>query len=533
MHEFIKSIAGRLSFSGSATRAQAVFDQAMSKGGLRWGRKAKLVAGASLAVALRESHKSDSLRDIAYLLDEPYVALARAFTNVIDLLKLRVASADPAQHLIILENHLRTLIQSATTTKASLPGQLHTVLTPLVPRLSAVRQTASSLSTMIMRIPTLASLPTAPTACALFMLALEGELSGSLPLAGALAQAVGVRLGASKAVVMQRYKSVYDAVEECIREVPWLDAHERKSNGKGRSKVAKRVVVARGLNDVVQFREEIWRKKFESMQRPILTLEIDDTEDTEAGRRQEGYISGCAGGTSNTPMTPIPNRGHVSRSQSKKQQPRKSVHERNIAQTSQFLLNPLGEVCSRESSRGEAREDLAQHILTADPSALSETFSRPPTRLQLLATSRGGGEEDKIEDEELFEEGELEGLLRDPEEIETLRVALDWCHEDTDVTNIPEKTKKKRKREPTEQDDSVGNIKRTKRIDMDALARLLDPSTHLDDQEDHDPFDIAEVLGEAEHSGGQPYVFADGEEILEEWRPLSPGGGYDEDRYDI
>ncbi len=269
------------------------------------------------------------------------------------------------------------------------------------------------------------------------------------------------------------------------------------------------------------------------MQRPILTLEIDDTEDTEAGRRQEGYISGCAGGTSNTPMTPIPNRGHVSRSQSKKQQPRKSVHERNIAQTSQFLLNPLGEVCSRESSRGEAREDLAQHILTADPSALSETFSRPPTRLQLLATSRGGGEEDKIEDEELFEEGELEGLLRDPEEIETLRVALDWCHEDTDVTNIPEKTKKKRKREPTEQDDSVGNIKRTKRIDMDALARLLDPSTHLDDQEDHDPFDIAEVLGEAEHSGGQPYVFADGEEILEEWRPLSPGGGYDEDRYDI
>ncbi len=65
MHEFIKSIAGRLSFSGSATRAQAVFDQAMSKGGLRWGRKAKLVAGASLAVALRESHKSDSLRDIA------------------------------------------------------------------------------------------------------------------------------------------------------------------------------------------------------------------------------------------------------------------------------------------------------------------------------------------------------------------------------------------------------------------------------------------------------------------------------------
>ena len=46
-------------------RAQGVFDQAMRAGRFRWGRKAKLTAGASLAIALRESHKSDSIRDIA------------------------------------------------------------------------------------------------------------------------------------------------------------------------------------------------------------------------------------------------------------------------------------------------------------------------------------------------------------------------------------------------------------------------------------------------------------------------------------
>lgn len=65
MHEFIKSMAGSLSGASSAARAQAIFDQAMAKGSYRWGRKAKLVAGASLAIALREANKSDSLRDIA------------------------------------------------------------------------------------------------------------------------------------------------------------------------------------------------------------------------------------------------------------------------------------------------------------------------------------------------------------------------------------------------------------------------------------------------------------------------------------
>jgi transcription factor IIIB 90 kDa subunit len=48
-----------------SSRAKTIFDQAMSKGHHRWGRKAKLTAGASVAVALRESHKSESLRDIA------------------------------------------------------------------------------------------------------------------------------------------------------------------------------------------------------------------------------------------------------------------------------------------------------------------------------------------------------------------------------------------------------------------------------------------------------------------------------------
>jgi len=65
MYEFIQIITTRLSTPGSTPRAQGVFDQAMSKGRYRWGRKSKLIAGASIAIALREAHKSDSIRDIA------------------------------------------------------------------------------------------------------------------------------------------------------------------------------------------------------------------------------------------------------------------------------------------------------------------------------------------------------------------------------------------------------------------------------------------------------------------------------------
>ena len=65
MHEFIRTLAGRLSGESSTPRAQAIFDQVMSKAQFRWGRRAKLFAGASLAIAFREANKSDALRDIA------------------------------------------------------------------------------------------------------------------------------------------------------------------------------------------------------------------------------------------------------------------------------------------------------------------------------------------------------------------------------------------------------------------------------------------------------------------------------------
>lgn len=64
MHEFIRSVTVRLGHPGMATRSIGIFDLVMKKGQYRWGRRARLTAGAAIAIALRESHKADSLRDI-------------------------------------------------------------------------------------------------------------------------------------------------------------------------------------------------------------------------------------------------------------------------------------------------------------------------------------------------------------------------------------------------------------------------------------------------------------------------------------
>ncbi|EED77791.1 predicted protein, partial [Postia placenta Mad-698-R] len=187
-----RTVASRLAHAGSASRAQTIFDQAMNRGQYRWGRKAKLTAGASVAIALREARKSDALHDIAYLLEEHMAPISRAFSSVISLLQLGLASADPSMHFSALQGYLHSLVQDPTS---SLPPKLLTTLRPLMAQLPTVMCTAKSLANLLSRSNTLSHLPTPPTACALMLLALEGELRSSIPNASALADALSKRLG--------------------------------------------------------------------------------------------------------------------------------------------------------------------------------------------------------------------------------------------------------------------------------------------------------------------------------------------------
>jgi transcription factor IIIB subunit 2 len=391
-------------------------------------------------------------------------------------------------------------------------------------------RTANSLCTLVTRLaPPLSGLATPPTSCAILILALEAEVRTSLPNCGELCQLLAARFGLAKGIVMTRYKMVYDLVEEWIREVPWLEQFETK--GKGRSKVAKRIIVARGIKDVVQFQEEIWRKKVEAHGK----LDVELEEDDDDNKSDDDTMSTTTGSSSSRvkrgSQQPGTSSGHAPK--------KRKIDHRDLKDASQFLLNPLNSslpAITDPSCRASPSDHhsstplttsatprsvtpsplpLTSYLLTASPSSLS--LSHIPSRLELLVAQRGA---EGVEDDELFAEGELDGFLRSESEIEGLREVLGW-KEGIGVAEEEADSGKK-----TEKRQKNGTKKSgTTRVDMDALAKVL--HTDLGEDKDdmhHFDFDITSTTGLEE---------------IEEWRPLSPGDkgayaySYDGmDRYD-
>ncbi|KAH7910653.1 hypothetical protein BJ138DRAFT_1152434 [Hygrophoropsis aurantiaca] len=552
MSTFITSVLARLNSPGLSPRAETLFTQAMTAAKYRWGRKAKLAAGASIAIALREAHKSDSLRDIAFLLDDSPVSLSRAFLAVVSLLQLDLESTDPTVHLPVLQAHLEPILRAQTS---SLPADLIAILKPL--RIHSAIHTAISMSGFVSRhTPALpiTQLPTAPTACALLILGLEAEMRKPLPHIGELADALASRFGLGRGVVTARYKILYDLVEEWIREVPWLDQFVYKDKGRGknaRSRVSKRTIVARGLLDVIQFREEIWKKKVNVHARPSVVIEVDPTEhedtEDEDGFHFPGASSAIVRVASSDNSLSTPFRKKL-----------KTKHE-TMDDASQFLLNPLSAslpainfppfthgmssssfLSPQERSYSNEADTpsipLTSYILTCSPAALSRQAA--PTRLELLTIDRGGSTTHHIDDEELFENGELEGILRTEQEREALRplFTLEWGESarpsGEDSKSIAQHTHLKEK--GTEISETSG------RVDMKALARILRGEGHSDDEKSD--VDEEDLESNADSLPPLPASFKgsnapDSVEDVEAWRPLSPdnafSGRYNSiDRYD-
>ncbi|KAG1782773.1 hypothetical protein EV702DRAFT_960825 [Suillus placidus] len=515
MSIFITSVLTKLKNPGLSPRAEAIFTQAMTKGKYRWGRKAKLAAGASMAIALREAHKSDSLRDIAFFLDDSPLSLSRAFVAVVSLLDFDLSSSDPVVHIPILLSHLQSLLHPESST-SHLPPDLVAILTPLSSH--AVLRTATSLSGIISReacaIPVLQS-PTPPIACAMLILALEAETRSPLPHLSELANALASRFGFARGVVTSRYKASYDLIEKWIREVPWLDQFVYKGKGRGasaRSKVPKRSIVAKGIIDVIQFQEEIWTKKMSALGKASVVIEADPAD--EAGKKDE---EACSSETSS--ISELPELRH--------HQPRKQrkTKDHSVEDAHHFLLNPL-------SARSHT---LSNHMVSEGPGA-STTRTSPiltpptvpftthllstssydskhsPSRLQLLALSRGGGSAEHICDDELFVEGELEELLRNSEEQEALKplFRLQWQEEDDTVAHHADCGPQTARMEVS---------RGSGRVDMAALARILGGEEAVDDEE-------CEVESGSSAPATPRHVQLDAAEEVSAWRPLSPGNAF-------
>ncbi|KAF8803496.1 hypothetical protein BYT27DRAFT_7195323 [Phlegmacium glaucopus] len=404
MSEFIKSLALSLNVSGLSPRTITLFNQVKAVSNFKWGSKSRSVAGACLSIALRESNRPDFLRDIASVLKIPTVVLTREFNSVTSLLKLSLSLADPSIHISTIQSHLTSALREHQR-ESCLPTSLMKTLQSLC--LRSVANTAMSLSQLFGRLNPghdIFHLPTAPTACGMFMLALEAENRAILNPLSDLAQCLGARYHVVKGVVMSRYKTIQDEIALWVEKIPWLDKYESKG---GRAKVAKRLIVARGLKDVINFQEEIWQMTV----RPVLDLDLSDDENNNEGNTF--VVSG----------------GSLDISRPRKR--RKVSHVQ--AQATNFLLNPLCHavpVSKVPTSTLSGRTPgifptnelpLAAYILTT-----STLVCRPPTRLQLLALDRGGVNEEQIPDEDLFAEGELEKMLRDEGEVQMLRESLGW-----------------------------------------------------------------------------------------------------------
>lgn len=559
MAEFIKSLAVSMNAAGLSPRATALFKQAMTVQPFRWGRKAKIIGGVCLAVALRESHRPISLDDIAFLLDEPAPRLKRTFLSLISLLKLNVSTLDPSVHISTLHSYLTSELQGQQDT--ILPSSLVQLLEPL--SLRAVSATANSLCTLLARLSSNAlHLPTPPTACAIFMLALEAENRATFKNLSELGQILGSRVHAGKGVVMSRYKTIQDEVHNWIEAVAWLEKFSAKD---GRAKVSKRLVVARGLKDVVQFQEEIWQE----IKRPKLTLDLSDDEESQLS----------ASRSASPALTSSETLKRESCIRTRKRQ--KTRHF--LQGASQFLLDPLSSPIPFSNTSPYLRDmpgpndgsftidlPLTSFLLMAPSSSL--VTKRPPTRLQKLAILRGGA--DEILDNELFDEGELEGMLRSEDQIDGLRQVLGWdvngSGSDPEAEQYVGNTVKSRrtgnKREGGSKKDGES---RKSRVNMEALAQFLQEDKGNDEDNDNDAMlgleldyfsdkadscddDPTHSVGfdnnvskdeqenesysnkEGSYSAVPSQTLRDPEEevLIDNWRPASPEGGAYLDYYD-
>ncbi|KAF9452268.1 hypothetical protein P691DRAFT_661264 [Macrolepiota fuliginosa MF-IS2] len=522
--EFIESLAKSLNATGLPPRVMTLFRQAKEAIQFRWGRRAKLVAGACLAIALRESNRPDCLRDIAYLLEEPLPILSRSFVSLTSALGLTLSRAESASFVPILQKHVSSLMQGSST---SLPATLRQELSSI--SLYAVSSTAGSLSDVLARIGTqsVTQYPTPPIACAIFILALESEFRTTIKQLGLLAEALGARFNVGKGAIMSCYKAIQDVLASLVGNIPWLDKYETK---KGRAKVAKRNVVARATKDIVAFYDDSWK----ATQKPTFNVISEDQE---------------ASNENDSEQCNVPRKKR--KFQNKGRQAIQFLLDPVTAPVPKTQLPPLETAVTCKSTPPQSNYSLLSYFLS------THMTSQTPTRLQLLAAARGGA--DEITDEELFEQGELESLMRDEEEMKVIAHMYDWEEEserdvsDEEVPTTSSRPRTTGKHKTTYQDGSELKGKRT-RIDLDALSRLLNDDGD-DDSRDDEPFtgllgtEFDSPVDESEFSGDEPeentppplddllpstgpsISTMDGV-VIEDWRPPSPGADIQYEWYD-
>lgn len=530
MHELIKSLSLTLSVPGLSPRVCILFNQAMGTTQFQWGTKARMVAGACLSIALRESGRPDSLKDIAYLLERSDLSLKRTLSSILAALNLTLTPTGPTQFLPTLQSHLHSILQLPVES-SGLNISLYSELKPL--SIQSATETSRLFIDILARFSpetSLLQLSSAAVACAVFILSLEAEKRGSFSNLADISTLFANRCQVAKTTVMNRYKSIQDEVAKWTEEVEWLDSHQKSSN---RAKIARRLLCARGLKDALSWKSSLWKKRVEAENKrnlePLPNSSHSDPESGSSSSRLQGATSTIAKSESMQPS----------------RKKRKVAHSA-VVDAAQFLLDPVNGPLSRRSSKfmtassAKASPDaftMSCYVLS-DTSSLSNGCSMP-SRLQQLSATRGGS--DVILDDELLAEGEWESIERNPEEVKSLERR--WRDEGIfdhleKASSVASKKHESRKRVGgcgvTENLTSGTRPPGSKRINLEALSQFMlagDAPNHMFDLdmlgleilEDKDEKDEEEHEEENTYDASDVYVGAEEGLMIDDWRPCSPG----------
>ncbi|KAG5221171.1 Transcription initiation factor IIB [Salix suchowensis] len=448
----------------------------------RWGRKAKRVAGACLAIALRETNRPDAIRDVASILEESPVVLTRTFMSVLTLLNHNLSPVDPAMHIPALELRLNSIVRN--------------------PEISNIP------STLVKKLP-------------LLILAAEAEMRSSLPNIRELAQSLASTASWQASVVMARYKLLSDLILDCVDKIPWLDKYETVQ---GRAKVARRIVVARSIKDMIQFYEDIWVQKREELRKNV-SIDHDeaicDFDNDATEMSSSSSIYSAQDDVGRAPLGPP----------RKKRRVDKSLEDAHL-----FILDPiahripssLSSVTVPIDGDNDNPRQPAQPVLTCTPPPPIPV----PRPHDLLATTRGG--ESAVDDDELISDNEWEQMLRTDEEMTQLQAIWEQIlPSDTDTSKGDRVPSQSRTPDAAGKHKQQGQV--PGRINMEAYSRLMQGLGDNDNEQESDSAEegISYLKKVINGSIVDAFIHGDEEVVVDEWRPLSPGTGLRaEDHYD-
>ncbi|CAE6516593.1 unnamed protein product [Rhizoctonia solani] len=411
---FLAAVTRNMRQSPCTERAQYIMEQAMRKGKFRWGQAAERVAGASICIALRETGKAESTREVAVHIQCRQDYLTRTYRRVATLLGIKIEPIDSA----LLVSPIWNYIQECLTTSTSLfPTELSKFLSGLTPLSQAVLNLAHQLSNLTLRVSLTHGRQSTLVACALLMVSLSGEAGKPIPKPGVLASALATRFGGTARSIADRIREIERLIEDWRHELPWADTNIPTNSRK------RTIKIASWIKDVINFKDDLWSKQIEAVAHahysPSVGDESDEEEDETSSRTGSCCTAGSKRSSNGTQSTFSNKRSYLDHGYYDSGRPRAYVVEqprvRPNPQTTTLasLLNPFS------------------FSSTSTPSALDSTWGE-------LKRSHS------IADDDLFEEGELESLMRSEDDVDALRARWEaegrfegvpeWTDEPQEVT---------------------------------------------------------------------------------------------------